>query len=94
MQHGSARPLAVKYMTVHGRRHIDHGEPSSPRLRLMPGSEAAPDALDVSHTIARAWLPPRYSRPPRCQALVKALIGRARPIHSSRNKQGVEERPP
>ena len=47
MQHGSARPLAVKYMTVHGRRHIDHGDPSSPRLRLMPGSEAAPDALNV-----------------------------------------------
>ena len=28
------------YMTVQGRRHIDHGEPLSLRLRLIPGSEA------------------------------------------------------
>ena len=48
MQHGSARPLAVKYMTVHGRRQSDHGEPLSLRLRLMPGSLAAPDALKVA----------------------------------------------
>ena len=48
MQHGSARPLAVKYMTVHGRRHSDHGEPLSLRFRLMPGSEAAPEALKVT----------------------------------------------
>jgi hypothetical protein len=26
MQQGSARPLAVKYMTVHGRRHMDQGD--------------------------------------------------------------------
>src|SRR5882762_9275902 len=47
MQQGSARPFAVTYMTVHGLRHIDHGEPSSCRLRLMPGSDTAPDALNV-----------------------------------------------
>ena len=45
MQHGSARPFAVKYITVHGRRHIDHGEALFWRLRLSPGSETAPDAL-------------------------------------------------
>ena len=45
MQHGNARPLAVKYINDHGRRHSDQGEPSSAFLRLRPGSEAAPDAL-------------------------------------------------
>ena len=29
MQHGNARPLAVKYISDHGRRHSDQGEPSS-----------------------------------------------------------------
>jgi hypothetical protein len=47
MQHGSARPLAVKYITVQGRRHSVQGELSSSRLRLMPGSEAAPEAPKV-----------------------------------------------
>ena len=47
MQQGSARPFAVMYMTVHGRRHIDHGEPSSWRFKLMPGSDAAPEALKI-----------------------------------------------
>ena len=48
MQQGSARPLAVTYMRVHGRRHNDHGDPLSLRLRLNPGSEAAPDALNFT----------------------------------------------
>ena len=55
MQQGKARPLAVMYMTVQGRRHIAHGEPSLPRLRLIPGSDAAPDALKVTHPAAIVW---------------------------------------
>ena len=47
MQHGNARPFAVKYITVHGRRHIDHGEEPFWRLRLSLGSDTAPDALNV-----------------------------------------------
>ena len=47
MQQGSARPLAVKYMTVHGRRQSDHGLSSRFLARLSPGSEAAPEALKV-----------------------------------------------
>ena len=37
MQHGSARPLAVKYITVQGRRHSDHGDPSSLALEAHAG---------------------------------------------------------
>ena len=37
MQHGSARPLAVKYITDHGRRHSDQGEPSSARVEAHAG---------------------------------------------------------
>ncbi len=48
MQHGSARPLAVTYITFQGRRHRDQGEPSVSRRRLIPGSLAAPDAEKVS----------------------------------------------
>ena len=47
MQQGSARPLAVKYITVHGRRHSDQGLSSRFLARLRPGSEAAPEALKV-----------------------------------------------
>src|SRR5258707_15773151 len=47
MQQGRARPLAVKYITVHGRRHSDHGLSLPFLLRLSPGSDAAPDALKV-----------------------------------------------
>jgi hypothetical protein len=47
MQQGSARPLAVKYITVQGRRHSFQGEPSSCRFRLIPGSDAAPEALKL-----------------------------------------------
>jgi hypothetical protein len=47
MQQGSTRPLAVKYITVQGRRQSDQGEPSSARLKLRPGSEAAPEAEKV-----------------------------------------------
>ena len=47
MQQGRERPLAVKYITDQGRRHIDQGESSSLRLRLSPGSEAAPEALKL-----------------------------------------------
>src|SRR5215831_12388434 len=32
----------VKYISEHGRRHSDQGEPSSVFLRLKHGSEAAP----------------------------------------------------
>ena len=53
MQQGSARPLAVKYITLHGRRQSDHGEPSSCRLRLIPGSDAAPEALKRDAEAAR-----------------------------------------
>jgi hypothetical protein len=45
MQHGKARPLAVKYINDHGRRQCDHGELSPLPCRLKPGSEAAPEAL-------------------------------------------------
>ena len=48
MQHGSALPFAVKYITVQGLRHIDQGEPLSLRFRLIPGSDAAPEALKVT----------------------------------------------
>ena len=43
MQHGSARPCAVKYINDHGRRHADQGCVSSCRFRLRPGS-VAPEA--------------------------------------------------
>ena len=48
MQQGSARPFAVKYMTVQGRRQSDHVALSSVRCRLTPGSDAAPEALKAS----------------------------------------------
>src|SRR5262249_33027518 len=44
MQQGSARPLAVKYIAAHRRRHKDHGLLSALRVRLSPGS-VAPEAL-------------------------------------------------
>ena len=46
MQQGSARPLAVKYITAHGRRHSDQGFLSALRVRLSPGS-VAPEALKL-----------------------------------------------
>ena len=51
MQHGNARPLAVKYMTVHGRRHSDQGFVSFLRARLSPGS-ATPEALKLMPSVA------------------------------------------
>ncbi len=47
MQHGNARPLAVKYISDQGRRQSDQGEPSSAFFKLRPGSDAAPEALKV-----------------------------------------------
>ena len=44
MQHGSARPLAVMYINVQGRRQVDQGEFPAALVRLMPGSDAAPEA--------------------------------------------------
>ena len=35
----------MKYIRLHGRRHSDQGEELSDRFRLMPGSDAAPEAL-------------------------------------------------
>ena len=43
MQHGSARPCAVKYISDHGRRQPDHGCGSSPACSDSPGS-VAPEA--------------------------------------------------
>ena len=51
MQQGNARPLAVMYIRDHGRRHSDHGEFPSEFLKLMPGSEAAPEALNTPEWI-------------------------------------------
>ena len=52
MQHGSARPCAVKYISDHGRRHADQGCASPVRrLRLNPGS-VAPEASSVTPSSA------------------------------------------
>ncbi len=51
MQHGSARPCAVKYISDHGRRQADHGASSSARFRLVPGS-VAPEASIVTPSSA------------------------------------------
>ena len=55
MQHGSARPLAVKYITVQGRRHSDQGFASALRARLSPGS-VAPEALKLMPSAAACAL--------------------------------------
>src|ERR1700736_4400054 len=54
MQHGSARPWAVKYIKVHGRVHSDHGRWSSARLRLVPGSVAPEASNKIPCSLARA----------------------------------------
>ena len=59
MQHGNARPLAVKYISDQGRRQSDQGEFSSVFFKLRPGSDAAPDALKM---IGLAW-PGHYQSP-------------------------------
>ena len=74
MQHGSARPLAVKYITVQGRRHSDHGEPLSRRFRLMPGSEAAPEALKVRRATWQRGRRARCGRFLAGQLLVQRLV--------------------
>ncbi len=87
MQQGSARPFAVTYMTVHGLRHIDHGEPSSCRLRLMPGSDTAPDALNVMPSErAMAAASSRWPASSRVMRSYSAWSGRACPIDSLSKK--------
>ena len=63
MQHGSARPWAVKYISDHGRRHADHGASSSLRFRLSPGS-VAPEASMVTPS----------DRPSSCAAAIACLL--------------------
>ena len=50
MQHGRARPFAVKYISAQGRRHSDQGDASVARFTLVPGS-VAPEALNVMPSV-------------------------------------------
>src|SRR5262249_32735870 len=79
MQHGSARPLAVKYITAHGRRHRDHGLSLAWRARLSVGS-VAPDALklmpkDFASSVAAS----RWCCSSRVRRSNRAWSGRAMP---------------
>ena len=85
MQHGSARPLAVKYISDQGLRHMAQGSPSVLRFRLSPAS-VAPDASSVTPSL----------RPMACAASIAAcssawfcsnseLSARAMPNPSSSN---------
>jgi len=72
MQHGSARPFAVMYITVHGRRHIDQGEPSS----LQAIFDARPEVLNHNiETVARLQ---RAARPSASYARSLAVLARAK----------------
>ena len=88
MQQGSARPLAVKYMTAHGRRHSDQGFFSDLRDRLSPGS-VAPEALKLMPRAAAC-----ASAAARCcdfvpaEALEQRLIG---PRHADRSILAEDE---
>ena len=85
MQQGSARPLAVKYISVQGRRHSDQGCASRLRVRLLPG-RIAPGGVEGDPEDSRQRLGLAQMTGFLASSILSnsAWSGRAKPIGPSR----------